>query len=235
MSVLNRMLDVVAPSFALRRRVQSDDWTKQMTLQLHMAFINDENGSHSPTSQFLQQQAEPLRQQMMGVVLDRIKAVSDAADRKMACRRWLLEEARPYAKLRAIFVSNEGYDEEVRAGTRHPLSHGLWEDVDSIVEYSLKPLVEQFGSVEEVKDHLRRESMWLHARQEFANKGRLLLEDREQVDGEDWVRLITKLLTAGAEVDYLDSLGTQRPGDVSQLRADIARVEALLLGTALKT
>lgn len=229
MTFMNRILRAVAPSFALRRQVERDDWTKQMMLQVHMSFINDEHSKHTPTSDFLQQQPESLRQEMMQVVLNKINAVADSADRRLACRRWLLEEAKAYAPVRSIFVSTESYHEEVENGVRHPLNQGLWEYSDSIVTQSLKPLLDEYGSVEEVKNFLRRESLWLHARFEFANYGRLLLNDMEHIDGEDWVKLLMKLLVAGAEADYLDAIGIPQLSGIDHLRADIARVEKLVV------
>lgn len=229
---MNRILRGIAPSFALRRQVESDDWTKQMMLQVHISFINDEHSANTTTSNFLQQQPESLKNEMMRVVLERINAVVDSSDRKLACRHWVLEEAKAYAPVRSLFVSSDSYHEEVGNGTRHPLNQGLWDYADSIITQSLKPLLDQYGSVEEVKNFLRRESMWLHARLEFANMGRLLLNDREQIDGEDWSQLLFKLLVAEAEVDYLDFLGMPQHGDVNQLRADIARLEDLLFNSS---
>lgn len=226
-ALLTRILDTIAPSIALRRRMQVDDWTKQMVLQLHMSFIDDEHSKHTTTSDFLQQQAEPLKQEMMRVLLKKITAVSDSTDRKAACRRWVLEEAKAYAPVRAIFVAADDYADEVRSGARHALNHGLWNDVDAIITHSLKPLLEQYGTVEGVKTFLRRESMWLHARLEFANTGRLLLDDTELIDEEDWVRLLMKLLVTQSELDYLTFLGVPEPEGAKQLRSEVARVEAL--------
>ncbi len=124
-----------------------------------------------------------------------------------------------------MFVSTESYHEEVESGVRHHLNQGLWDYSDSIVTQVLKPLLDQYGSVEEVKNFFRRESMWLHARLEIANSGRLLLNDTEQIDGEDWVKRLLKLLVAGAEADYLDALGIPQLSGIDGLRADIARVE----------
>lgn len=225
MTLMNRILRTVAPSFALRRQVERDDWTKQMMLQVHMSFINDEKSKNTPTSNFLHQQPESLRQEMMRVVLHKINAVADSADRRLACRRWLMEEAKAYAPVRSMFVSTESYHEEVESGVRHHLNQGLWDYSDSIVTQVLKPLLDQYGSVEEVKNFFRRESMWLHARLEIANSGRLLLNDTEQIDGEDWVKRLLKLLVAGAEADYLDALGIPQLSGIDGLRADIARVE----------
>lgn len=134
--------------------------------------------------------------------------------------------------MRSLFVSTDSYHENVSSGARHPLNQGLWDYVDSIITQSLKPLLDKYGSVEEVKNVLRRESMWLHARLEFANMGRILLNDRQLIDGEDWVQLLMKLLVAQAEVDYLDFLGIPQLSGVAQLRADVARVENLLFGPA---
>lgn len=228
MALMNRILRVIAPSFALRRQVENDDWTKQMVLQVHMSFINDEHSKNTPTSQFLQQQPDSLRNEMMRVVLDRINVVADSPDRKIACRRWVLEKAKAYAPIRSLFVSTESYHEEVASGMRHPLNQGLWDYADSLIAQTLKPLLDEHGSVEGVKDFLRRESMWLYAQLEFADMGRLLLDDRELIDGEDWARLLVKLLAAEAEVDYLEFLGVPQLSGVSQLRADIARVENAL-------
>lgn len=231
-ALLTRILDAVAPGAALRRRMQNDDWTKQMVLQLHMSFIDDEHSKHTTTSDFLQQQAEPLKQEMMRVVLERITAASDSADRKAACRRWVLEEAKAYAPVRAIFVAADDYVEEVRSGARHPLNHGLWNEIDAIITQSLKPLLERYGTVEEVKTFLRRESMWLHARLDFANAGRLLLDDTQLIDGEDWVRLFMKLLVTKSELDYLVFLGAPEPEGAKQVRDDVARVEDLVTRSA---
>jgi hypothetical protein len=97
MALMNRILRVIAPSLALRRQVANDDWTKQMVLQVHMSFINDEHSMNTTTSNFLQQQPERLKDEMMRVVLDRINAVADSSDRKLACRRWVQDEAKAYA------------------------------------------------------------------------------------------------------------------------------------------
>jgi len=228
MAFMNRILRLIAPSFELRRQVENDDWVKQIILHVHMSFINDEHCLNTTTSNFLQEQPESLRNEMMGVVLKNIYAVIDSSDRKLACRHWVLKEAKAYAPVRSIFVGNASYKEEVDNGTRHPLNQGLWECADSIITHSLKPLLEEYGSVEEVKNYLRRESMWLHARLELANKGRLLLNDIEQINGEDWFQLLFKLLVAEAEVDYLDFLGAPQLSGATQLRADIARLKELL-------
>ncbi|WP_372824995.1 hypothetical protein [Polaromonas sp.] len=234
MTFMNRILRTIAPSFAWRRQVENDEWTKQIMLQVHMSFIDDEHSKNTTTSNFLQQQPESLRNEMMRVVLNRISAVVDSADRKLACRRWVLEEAKAYAPVRSLFVSTESYHDEVGNGVRHPLNQGLWDYADSLITQSLKPLLDEHGSVEEVKNFLRRESMWLYARLEFANTGRLLLDDKQLIDGEDWVCLLLKLLVTEAEVDYLDFLGVPQLSGVSQLRADIARLKNVLFGSSVQ-
>ena len=234
MAFMNRILRAIIPSFALSRQVKNDDWTKQMLLQVHMSFIDDEHSKNTTTSNFLQQQPESLRNEMMRIVLNKINAVADSPDRKLACRRWVLDEAKAYAPIRSLLVSSELYQEEVSDGVRHPLNQGLWESVDSIISQSLKPLLEEHGSIEGAKNHLRRESMWLHARLEFANLGRLLLDDKELVDGEDWVPFLVKLLVAESEVDYLEFLDGHQPSGISQLRAEIVRVKDMLFGPSVQ-
>ena len=83
MVLMNRILRAIAPSLALRRQIANDDWTKQMVLQIHMSFINDEHSKNTTTSNFLQRQPERIKDEMMRVVLDRINAVADSSDRKL--------------------------------------------------------------------------------------------------------------------------------------------------------
>lgn len=71
-------------------------------------------------------------------------------------------------------------------GLRHPCNIGLFECNREVIEVMHKKSLRDHGSVEAVVNKLREESIWRNTRVNFANLGRIALNDNVPSGKKDW-------------------------------------------------
>lgn len=213
-----QVIDLVAPTIALRMRMKNDNWVKLMVIHLQMTLFDhpmmEEDDEH--TKILKNEFDDAIRNEMAKYFLRKIRSVADNKNRTLMCRKWIIDEARSYATIAVIFTNQKSYSEEVAEGRRHPCNAGLWEQKQEVIEtlFAKSPsLAKKIGindtisEVETLTEKLRKEYLWLHTRLNFANLGRLNLGDKAPQGKKDWFRTYISYLIAKAEIDIRTSMG----------------------------
>ena len=230
MNVIQQVLDVVAPTSALKRRVAKDEWVRNMVICMRWKLFDSEKAKEDELSRMVQQAFDhAVREEMAEYLLRNVMRVADSRNRLFACRKWIVEEARAYAPVKVLFTTQSGYDLEVATGLRHPCNKGLWESKTTVIETIFKRELREHGSVDAVVDKLRKESLWRNTRANFANLGRVALADDVPVGKKDWFSTYINYLLAGAELEICASLGWAASCAPGPLKKEIENIEQRLL------
>lgn len=230
MNVIQQVLDVVAPTMALKRRAAKDDWVRTMVFCMHQKLFDSERAKEDESSRMVQQAFDrAVRDEMAEYLLRNITRVADSRNRLLACRKWIIEEARAYAPVKVLFTTQSSYDLEVATGLRHPCNKGLWESRERVIETIFKTDLCEHGSVDAVVDKLRKESLWGNTRANFANLGRVALADDAPSGKKDWFATYINYLLADAELEISTSLGWAASCAPGPLKKEIENIEQRIL------
>lgn len=228
MSILQKILDVTAPTLAWSRRLRSDDWLKQMSIFLNWRLFDEQKALDDESIAAIQRHPLAVRNQMAKVLMKRIRGVADSVDRRIAARQWLIDEARAHAQIYSIFVDEDRYDQEVAAGARHPLNYGLLSVSHQIVAEAVPDLVKKKGSVEGAAQSLREESHWLYTRLYLAIIAVVNLEE-EWPETASWIAEYIRLLVAKSEIDLRLDAGIPIAADEDKWREVIDGIDRKIL------
>lgn len=224
MKIIQQLLDVLAPTMALKRRTRKDAWVRNMVIAMQWKLFDPEEAKKDDSARMIQSFDSSVRDQMAEYFLGKITCVADSKNRLLACRKWLVDEARTYAPLKAVFTAQSSYDLEIIARLRHPCNIGLWECIGEVVEKTFVKELRQYGSIDAVVNKLREESVWRNIRTNFANLGRIALDDDEP-----WFPTYMNYLVAEAEIEIRASLGWEMPCSLNTLKAEISTFEKHIL------
>gem|GEM_PF-6250205 len=218
---------MVAPSTAFRRRSKTDPWFKTMTICVHLNLYGTTDDAECANFQAMFD--DSARSAMADYFVDKITQVAKSPDRRLACRLWVINEARCYAPLRSVFTAQDSYRLEVLSGLRHPCTFGLFEEIDRVIEATFPHEVEKLGTIAAVRENLRKESVWASKRLELANTGRTALEDIDQTENTNWLRTYVNALVAVAETDTRTAIDWPVSCSSGSLKAEVELIEKCLL------
>jgi hypothetical protein len=150
MKVFQHFLDVFFPAMALKRRMHQDSWVRNMVIAVQLKLFDAATAKEDDSARLIQAFDNAVRDQMIEYFLKKIVCIADSGNRVVACRRWLVNEARSYAPLKAVFTPQSSYDLELIARLRHPFNVGLWECIGKVVERTFAKDLRKQGSIDSV-------------------------------------------------------------------------------------